>query len=338
MHGLRPCGIASLGSGLRSAHYDEIAWTERRPINDNNYQWWRAAIDADGSNMIVCAWGKRVYTSTDYGQTWTTRRSSDESWCAVATDADGSFLLSAYYGAGHTHYSANGGVNWTECLHGGDPIVNARLLACSGDGQYILAGESGGRLFLSIDSAVSFTEIQPAGAANYNWYCGFVSPSGQYMVAAMNDGVGAGTAWYSDDYGVNWSEIVPCGVGANRNWMVAARASDGSGAYLADNRGSAGTGYVWTAPASGGPWTQRLPGGLDSQDWEAGGSDLTCKHLIVGHESTTIWSSPNGGKVWKQERPKGQTTGKWECIAVSGDGKWCIAGKYNGRLYVGKWF
>jgi hypothetical protein len=339
MHGLRTASVACFGVGLRSAHREEILWQETQPIGAANKQWRSSAMDSDGSDIIVAVYNTNgVYTSWDYGVTWTSRLGA-ASWDRVASGAggDGSFLLAAI-SSGRVYKSANYGVNFSEIQPAGAVDTDCRCLACSADGQYILAGDKGGRLWVSSDYGANWTEQRPAGDANRNWEWGSVSPTGQYMTAGILGGVNGGTLWYSDDYGVNWTEAVPDGAGAERNWTVSLRDDSGARGYAVDNRIGNGTGNAHTAPAMSGPWATRYPCGIADVDWNCGAADTPLKRLLIGHYNGRLCSSNNHGQTWKLEAPLGITTARWETVAVSGDGKRCLAAKWNGRMYVGKWF
>ena len=79
----------------------ELTITERRPAGDSDKDWYAVASDSDGSHLIACVYGGRLYTSADGGANWTERRpagDANRNWYAVASDSDGSHLAACVYG------------------------------------------------------------------------------------------------------------------------------------------------------------------------------------------------------------------------------------------------
>ncbi|RLC33057.1 hypothetical protein DRH14_05435, partial [Candidatus Shapirobacteria bacterium] len=91
-------------------------WIERQPAGDVNKNWYSVASDDDGSNLIACVNGGRLYTSSDGGVNWTERQpagNADKDWRGVASDSDGSNLIASVFN-GRLYTSSDGGASWTE--------------------------------------------------------------------------------------------------------------------------------------------------------------------------------------------------------------------------------
>jgi len=169
-------------------------WTERQPMGPPAYEpAWRVASDDDGS-FLMAGIGAELYLSDDGGVTWSTVVIPGAfPGVAVASDADGSNLVTAEY-SGNLYTSSDSGENWVE-----------RSLTSSGvwsidsdsDGSNLIAANTV-RLYTSSNGGANWTERQPAGDVNKTW-----------SVASDDDGsnliVSDGTTVYvSTDGGVNW--------------------------------------------------------------------------------------------------------------------------------------
>ncbi|MEK7542974.1 MAG: sialidase family protein, partial [Patescibacteria group bacterium] len=138
-----------------------VNWTERTPAGAGVYkEWWAAASDSDGSNLIVTdsngdIGGGRIYTSSDSGASWTERQPAgdvNKYWGTVASDSDGSNLIAATYGNGRVYTSFDSGASWTERQPAGDADIWWNSVASDSTGANLMAGSqqngpTGGRLY-----------------------------------------------------------------------------------------------------------------------------------------------------------------------------------------------
>src|SRR5216683_1139178 len=68
-------------------------WTERA----SNQRWQSVASSSDGTKLVACVYGGKIYTSTDSGANWT-ERASNRNWRSVASSSDGTKLVACVYG------------------------------------------------------------------------------------------------------------------------------------------------------------------------------------------------------------------------------------------------
>ena len=71
--------------------------------------------------------------------------------------------------------------------------------------------------------AHTWSETQPAGDADKNWYTSAMSDDGSKIVA----GAYGRRLYLSTDSGTSWAEVQPAGE-ADKNWRVSAMSDDGS--------------------------------------------------------------------------------------------------------------
>ena len=95
----------------------------------------------------------------------------------------------------------------------------------SEDGKTILAGVYSGRLYLSTNTGSTWSEVQPAGDANRNWYTSSMSADGKTILAGVYS-TSNGRLYLSTNTGSTWSEVQPAG-DADRNWRTSSMSADG---------------------------------------------------------------------------------------------------------------
>ena len=101
--------------------------------------WLSVASSSDGSHLAAVVYGGGIYTSTNFGVTWTWQTSAPTgaAWCSVASSSDGSHLAAMVYPGG-IYTSTNFGVNWTEQT-GAPTNAYWRSVASSSDGSHLAA-------------------------------------------------------------------------------------------------------------------------------------------------------------------------------------------------------
>lgn len=302
-------------------------WTERQPSGDANKNWWSAAIDETGQKLIAGQDAGRLFTSVDGGDSWSERQPKgnvNADWDAACAAVDWSYLFVC---SSTFHRSTDGGVNWSNLL-----TRTYRQIACSQNGEYLLGGVFGGRLYTSSDYGSNWTERQPGGASNLQWYGVGVSQSGQYMIA----GVQAGRLYTSSDYGVNWTERQPAGA-ANQSWKDVAVSGSGEVMVAVINGGR-----VWLSTNYGVNWTEKRPHGLDSNlSWTPASISNDGQIICVGtYNATTgtIYRSVDGGTTWAVDTPASPKL--WLKAIVNKGGRKIVAASTGstapgGRLYTG---
>ena len=104
------------------------------------------AASADGTKLVTAsAQFGTIYTSTNSGTNWTSRESV-RTWIALASSADGSFLVAAVQN-GLIYTSSDSGVTWTP--QPGSGSRNWSSLAMSADGSKMFATDGSGFIYSS---------------------------------------------------------------------------------------------------------------------------------------------------------------------------------------------
>ena len=186
-----------------------------------------------------------IYTSTNFGATWTPTSAPIAEWFAVpASSADGNTLLAAGAqtangtGGSHLYLSKNSGATWTALTN----VPFANHLACSADGTKLAAAfgpQFGvGRIYTSTNSGATW-RINPT--PSMSWTALASSADGATLVAAGSDSI-----FVSKDSGATWTTATA----PYENWTAVACSADGNQLVAVANNSSGSPIYTsQTTPA-----------------------------------------------------------------------------------------
>jgi photosystem II stability/assembly factor-like uncharacterized protein len=202
-----------------------------------------------------------------------------------------------------------------------------RSITSSSDGTKLAAGVSGGYIYTSSDSGVSWTPRLTD--TNRYWYSITSSSDGTKLAAAA----AGGYIYTSTDSGVNWTERQPI-TGTIRNWYSITSSSDGTKLAVVDYGG-----YIYTSTDSGVSWTARSPvTASTTRFWRSitSSSDGT-KLAAVVFFGGYIYTSTDSGATWTGRQPITGSTRAWYSITSSSDGTKLAAvvvGIYEANGYI----
>ena len=157
--------------------------------------WTGIAGSSNGSKLVAVADSDYIYTSTDYGATWTQRETTGL-WRGAASDSTGVYLATTNYG-GYIYTSDDSGVTWTQQ----ETARDWSDIASDSTGQYLVALVIAGSIWTSADYGNTWTERTVAGTRD--WHSVSCSAYGNNIVAAVNGGA---SLWTSSDFGATWNE------------------------------------------------------------------------------------------------------------------------------------
>lgn len=280
-------------------------WTHLLP--SGNPQWTAIAASADG-RKLVAADVDGVFTSTDFGATWTHR--STPVWVVLnaASSADGT-VLALGLDDGGVHVSNDGGVTWTApetvgvwrvavsadgsrmvaapggpsstlpirystdrgvTWQSGSAYAHWRAIAMSADGQVVVAGVSGRSLSVSFDGGhTTTTTTSPAD----NWAALAASADGRYMLA----GTFGGPLLVSSDFGATWLPRESA-----RLWATVAMSADGRVMVAGDSGG-----FLYVSEDFGATWHSRE--NASTRRWLGLACSTDCSRIVAAADDV------NGG-------------------------------------------
>ena len=205
-----------------------------------------------------------------------------------------------------------------------DPIIPASIYTdCDNDGSHLIAAVYNGRLYTSADGGASWTERQPAGAANKNWQAVAMDSDGSHLIAAIF----LGRLYTSADGGASWTERQPAG-NYDKQWWAMAMNDDGSHLIVGEY-----SGRLYTSADGGASWTERQPAGNYNKQWQAVASDDDGSHLIAAEYGGRLYTSADGGASWTERQPAGAANKNWRAVGSDNDGSHFIAAEYGGKIY-----
>jgi hypothetical protein len=183
--------------------------------------WNSIAISSDGSkqtSLIRFEGIPGIYTSSDYGSTWTLNTSAPSTnWISVAMSSDGSKQTAINLGRG-IYTSSDYGSTWT--LNTSAPsLVTWISVAISSDGSKQTAVILGGGIYTSSDSGLTWTLNNSAPSTD--WLSIAMSSDGSKQTAVI---LGGGI-YTSSDSGSTWTINISA---PDSNWTSVAMSSNGS--------------------------------------------------------------------------------------------------------------
>lgn len=293
----------------------EDGWAAR--TNSGSHSWRNMGLSDDGGRMCAAVYGGYIYTSSDYGMTWTNRASS-RNWQGLDCSGDGAVILAGVNG-GYLYISYDGGGTWTARMTDASRVWPNT--AVSHDGQRmagVVWGEtSGGYIYTSSDSGSNWTARMTD--MNRRWNSLACSSNGMTLVA----GVYGGYPYVSYDAGTTWSQRTSMGMG---EWWGFACSADGMTMLGARNYTnnlilSTDGGNTWSAVPSAGQRTW-----YDAALSANGQSLAACDSSPAGQ----VFRSVDSGSTWTSDSP----TQDWYGVSSSLDGAYLMAGGGSGPVYV----
>ena len=293
--------------------------TERyAPVATAN--WASVSLSSTGQYQSAAVNGGNIWTSSDYGVTWTERTTgSTRVWYYISLSSTGQYQ-SAVVNNGNIWTSSDYGVTWTARTAPGAP--GWRSISLSSTGQYQTAVPQGDLIRTSSDYGVTWTSRTTPGSLLWWWIS--LSSTGQYQTAVVN----SGNIWTSSDYGVIWTERTPAGAGTPRAWFSVSLSSTGQ--YQSAVVYSTSNGNIWTSSDYGVTWTARTaPGNLNW--WSISLSSTgqyQSAHVLPGN----IWTSSDYGVTWTPRFSPG--IANWISISLSSTGQYQTASTYPGLIFI----
>ena len=171
------------------------------PTNNN---WVTVASSADGSKLVAASWYAFVsnhiygcvYTSTNFGMTWTPNNVPDAQWQSVAASADGTKLVAvAVEPFGLICSSTNSGATW---ISNAVPSESWHSVASSADGnQLVVAGMvdqsfNPGHVYISQTTPSPCLNLTPSSS---NLAVAWIIPSMNFVMQQSSD---LGSASWTD--------------------------------------------------------------------------------------------------------------------------------------------
>lgn len=202
------------------------------------------------------------------------------------------------------------------------------------EGDIVIAGEHGGRLYISEDFGATWNDRSPSGG-NRNYLAATIKTVNGITTIIVGDNQGI---YKSTDLGLTWNRLDPIGdefsfgkfYSIDADGINYVAADDGDQTWL--------EGGIYTSTDRGETWIQRYPAGNIRKKWRAVAIDGD--YILAGIDGGRLYLSNDKGASWGEIQPAGNIDLHWRSVAITGnkmlvgcdngiDGVWEI-----GRLYL----
>lgn len=331
-------------------------------------------VSSTGQYMVTASTtgtGSGVYSSTDYGVTWTknTNLPTATQTFMLAMSKDAKYILSSKNTTGHPVYLSVGTPITTMGLNNPVPQytldiannTNTQQLdtyataptnfagtyapimdfgtayiwtssTVSPNGQYMLVTTSANGVWISTTYGSTWSQTTLPSTSAFSWNFGSISSTGQYMLAASTTGL-----FLSIDFGSTWNMITS--LSTSLSYYGTSMSSTGQ-YMLATVNGTTGVylssnfGANNISPYGSPGWTLTTLSTSFSYLSSAMSSDGQYMLAAQYTPAGSLFLSTNFGVTWSQRTVGVPTNVQWYQVGMSNLGQFMIASAYGGFIYV----
>ena len=267
-------------------------------FNITNQRWRDITSSNDGQYIFACG-NDGIWTSTDYGQSWTETWTQNKDFRGIQCSANGQTVACClgYYNADNLHYSSNYGATFTFNTSGYSMVSSINHMDMDKSGKYLIGGSTS------------------TGGGWTGYWKGTGGPS-----ASVADATNGWQNFYHNSGTYNWTT---CSMSYNGQYMLIVLAAS-TKIYISSDYGS-----TWTLKKTLGntPYSSLV----DTRNTSA--MSETGQYMVYADEYNGIWLSTDYGNTWNQKYNH-PTTVMWIGSAMSSDGSYIVACGYNEYVYV----
>jgi photosystem II stability/assembly factor-like uncharacterized protein len=307
------------------AKYNPRSWTFT--TSNVTAAWPEGGISMSNNGMIIGAvsiiFPEGIFTSTNYGSTFTNRGYNNYSWRSIAVSYNGTNMAAVQRGdgpsgnIGQIWISTDSGVNWAPVYGNGQFWIN---ISCNEYASVVLACDYTGYLYRGAiyNGIWYFNQLTSAGSRN--WYYSCMSASGSFAAAVEEDGY----IYISSDNGSTWSQIT--GTGYQNDWNCISCSSDGT-KIIATCRSA-----TFISIDNGTSWTNRTPPIIPTVDrCEGCAVSKDGNVFFVSSGGTGLYKSIDSGSSWENILPNSQGS----ICTCNEDGSYVSTSQYGGYIVTG---
>lgn len=262
-------------------------WIERRPSTAGDF--YAVASSADGRKLVAGNLVDGVFTSNDFGETWTHSLSLPGAY-SVGSSADGMLLVAGSMGNGFRH-SVDSGATWQTMYDEGRWYVGV-----AANGTYATVAENGGRLRRTDNKGQGWSLAGPTA----NWRAVALSADGQIQLA----GATLQPLYLSTNFGRDWAALAT----KTDGWTHVAMSADGSRMV------AAGAASLYISTDFGQTWIDRGPPG---GSWYALAMSTDGRVIVAGEQNGNLWVSEDYGATFTIREMGAERF--WRAAACSAD-------------------
>lgn len=292
-----------------------VTWTQVTTAPGSIYT---IDVSDDGTRLAAGAFGASPAYSIDGGVNWITSNHTEptgSTWPSIALSNSGQYVFAGVDGLiGYTVGSSNSGANLTR-RHLSNTL-GAPVLACSDDGQRVVAAYYGGRLVMSKNFGVNWDEQTTGLSSSGRWLSVACSGDGLRGIAGSDSELFTFTI--GTDGKATWTKRNGAG---QQRWTSLSMSKDGAVIL-----GTAGNGSLWMSTNGGVTWSPRLE--ASAQSWSASTCSADGKFLAAAVDGAKVWTSSDGGTTWTLQA--GAPVQSWTRLSATADGMTLYGSHYTG--------
>ena len=305
-----------------------VGW-KVRSIPGSSNRWYGVVTRSNGKYLAAVASYDNLYTSSDYGATWSVKGSQGEqSWYFVNMSNDGQYLALSLNYSTYMYLSDDYGATLNQ-KNTGEMATKRRWqnIAMSRDGRLLATVARPGHVYTSSDYGATWQDKSSGEiAGDLQWRSIAMSDDGTRLAAVVNGGF----LYMSNNSGTTWQSMSSGNIAGSKGWKAIAMSSngevlaavDGASMYISRNYGA-----TWENKSSG-----NIAGFIP---WSSVAMSSDGKFIAAAANTGSVYVSENFGDTW-QNKSSGVAAGdlQWNSVTISDDGRFLAAAAYNNNLYT----
>jgi len=311
-----------------------------RTFSINNLNLSDIVTYTSSDTLIANIYGYLQVIGKTNGKTTITATQSGKTYIGVLTVSDSKYTL-VFNKLGCIYYSKDYGLNWSKVNAAGSNYWSSVAISANGCTISAATNDLSGSIFsytmpyeqytmpalINNEELTSKIVTSSTTSLSGNWYAVSMSANGKYQSAIVN----GGRMYYSNNWGVTWTEPTTSQTLGNQNWTSISVSSIGQyqSACISD---ATTTTSIYTSSDYGITWTARtVPASGKFNSISLSSNGLYQSSVINGGR---MYRSIDSGVTWS-EPTTSQTIGNqnWCSIAVSSNGAYQTAVVNNGRIW-----
>ena len=305
-----------------------VGWKVRSPPGSSD-RWSGVVTRSNGKYLAAVAAYDNLYTSSDYGATWSVNSSlGAKDWYYVSMSNDGQYLALSLSYSTYMYLSDDYGATLKEKNTG--IMATKRLwlnIAMSRDGRLLAAVANNGHAYTSDDFGATWQDKSSGDiAGNLQWRSIAMSDDGTRLAAVVNGGF----LYMSNNSGLTWKSMSSGNIAGSKGWRAIAMSSNGE--VLAAVDGTS----MYISRDSGATWENKSSGNIAGFiPWSSVAMSSDGKFIAAAANRGSVYVSENFGDAW-QNKSSGVAAGnlQWNSVTISDDGRFLAAAAYANNLYT----
>ena len=305
-----------------------VGW-KVRSIPGSSDRWKSVVARSNGKYLAAVASVDNLYTSSDYGATWSVKGSQGEqSWHFVNMSNDGKYLALSVGVASYMYLSDNYGATLNQKNTGEMATKRSwQNTAMSRDGRLLATVARPGHVYTSSDYGATWQDKSSGEIANdMLWHSIAMSEDGTRLAAVVLGGF----LYMSNNSGATWQSMSSGTIAGTKVWKAITMSSNGEVLAAVDE----GTMYI--SRNYGATWENKSSGNIAGFiPWSSVAMSSDGKFIAAAANRGSVYVSENFGDAW-QNKSSGVAAGnlQWNSVTISDDGRFLAAAAYANNLYT----